>query len=385
MRLKILSIGSDRNLLKKDSDSQKRIIDHGKLFDELHIVVFADKKLGFSDLKLEENIFIYPTNHRYKIFYLWDIYKIVRKLLRVSGQFSAITAQDPFESGLAGWLLKLWLKIPLQLQIHTDIFSTYFSGESFTNKLRTFLAKFLLTRADRIRVVSERIKQSIIIQLPNYNLPISVLPVFVDVKKIQSAKIKINLHEKYPNHDFIILMASRLTQEKNIGMAIEAFEGVIKKISHSNSKLPKNPLLLIVGDGPESESLKLKVVSSKLENNVRFESFVDSATLFSYYKTADLFLLTSNYEGYGRTVIEAMSAGLPTIMTDVGIAGDILIDDLDGFVVPINKSAILAEIIIKLIYDQDRLASIRSEAQRVLRDFPSKPDYLNSYKKSFLE
>ena len=43
-----------------------------------------------------------------------------------------------------------------------------------------------------------------------------VLPIFVDVKKIQSAKVKIDLHQKYPEYDFIILVASRLTKEKNV-------------------------------------------------------------------------------------------------------------------------------------------------------------------------
>ena len=54
---------------------------------------------------------------------------------------------------------------------------------------------------------------------------------------------------------------------------------------------------------------------------------------FSYYKTADLFLLTSNYEGYGMAVVEAMAAGCPVIMTDVGLAGEVLIDKKDGLVV----------------------------------------------------
>ena len=65
-------------------------------------------------------------------------------------------------------------------------------------------------------------------------------------------------------------------------------------------------MLLIVGDG--SELTKLKAISHKLKANVIFSPWADD--LPSYYKTADLFLLTSNYEGYGRTVVEATACDL---------------------------------------------------------------------------
>lgn len=396
MSLKILSIGSDRNLFKKDSDAQKRIRDYGKIFEELHIIVFASKELGFSDLKLDGNIFVYPTNHSYKFLYLWNIYKIIKNLkfkIENSQDNFVISCQDPFESGLAGWLLKLWLKIPLQLQIHTDIFSPYFTAESAMNRLRVFMAKFLLPRADGIRVVSERIKQSLITQLLNYHLPIFILPVFIDVKKIQSAKIKINLHEKYQDHDFIILMASRLTQEKNIGMAIEAFAEVIKKLPikptivgsptlvGANYQLPKNPLLLIVGDGPESESLKFLASRYQLlDSNIIFEPWADD--LISYYKTVDLFLLTSNYEGYGRTVIEAMASSLPVIMTDVGLAGELLINDLDGVIIPVMDGGQLEDALVKLIRDNETRQNFAKNSLKAVESFPAKEEYLNLYKKS---
>ena len=46
--------------------------------------------------------------------------------------------------------------------------------------------------------------------------------------------------------------------------------------------------------------------------------------MISYYKTADLFLLTSDYEGYGLTLVEAVAAGVRVISSDVGIAAKLL-------------------------------------------------------------
>jgi glycosyltransferase involved in cell wall biosynthesis len=335
--------------------------------------------LGFKNIELENNVFIYPTNHKYKALYLWHIYKIVKKLLVVGGswpdrQLSVVTSQDPSESALAGYLLKLRYKIPLQIQIHTDIFSPYFWQESLLNKIRVLMAKFLLPKADAIRVVSERIKNSLTNNLQPMPTGrqvttnnVSVLPIYVDIKKIQSAKVKVDLRKKYPEYDFIILMASRLTKEKNIGLAIEAMKDVVKK--HPKA------LLLIVGDGPEKSNLQL-------EQNVKFESAVDAQTLFSYYKTTDLFLLTSNYEGYGRTIIEAMAAGCPVVMTDVGLAGELLVDDLDGLVVPVGDKAALAEAIQELIQNKEKREGLVTESQKIINSLPEKKEYLDSYKNS---
>src|SRR3989344_7747161 len=99
-------------------------------------------------------------------------------------------------------------------------------------------------------------------------------------------------------------MASRLTSEKNIVLAIEAVKDM--KLS-----------LLIVGEGPESGYLK-----GMATGNISFEPYTGDLT--SYYKTCDLFLLTSNYEGYGMTLVEAAAAGAKIVSSDVGIAPAIL-------------------------------------------------------------
>ena len=60
-----------------------------------------------------------------------------------------------------------------------------------------------------------------------------------------------------------------------------------------------------------------------LDKSVIFEPWVEKHVLYSYYKTADLFLLTSLYEGYGLTLAEANAAGSKIISTDVGISREV--------------------------------------------------------------
>ena len=291
--MKVLMISGDPGVLDPRSDAGKRMVEYRKVLGELEILlahrnVFRFIGAFFSGLKI-----------------LWR------------GKYDVITAQD-VEHSLLAWIFSKLFKVPWQMQIHTDIMSPYFVQSSVSNKIRVWLSKFLVPRADSVRVVSNRIKRSLVEFNKDLDKPdkITVLPIFVDIEKIKNASIKTDLHKKYPSR-FIILMASRITKEKNIGLAIKAMEGLVIR--------PLNPLLLIVGNGSEFEALKFKTYKLGLNDNVIFEPRTDD--LISYFKTCDLFLLTSNYEGYGRTLVEAAAAGAKIISSDVGIAPEILEPD----------------------------------------------------------
>jgi len=369
--VKILSIGSDKNLFKENSAVRLRIIEYGSLVEELHIIVFSKK--GFSNTQIAGNIFLYPTNSSTRWLYPFDAVKIGKKIINQKEGW-LITVQDPFEAGLAGFLIKRKSGVPLHLQIHGDFLSPYFARESLLNKIRVCLAKFLIPRAGRIRVVSERIKNSITSKFRNFEISkITLLPIFVDVKKTQESLIKINLHEKYPQFNFIILMASRLAKVKNIGLAIEAMAEIAQKYPTIG--------LIIVGEGKEKNNLKSKIENLKLDENVFMEPWNDD--LSSYYKTADLFLLTSNHEGYGMSVVEAMAAGCPLIMTDVGCAGELVKNEYNGLVTFLGSREGLVEGIERMIKEPALREKLKNNGLATVKNLPTKEEHLNLYKESW--
>ncbi len=381
--MRLLMLSADSNIFKENSAVRQRMIEYAQLVEELHIIVYTKDNPNNTNRypnapnkkAITANAWIYSTNTRLKPFYFWDAYKIAKYILSSDNSDKSlkhsdylVTAQDPFETGLVGYPLKKKFKIPLELQAHTDFLSPYFAKESLKNKIRVLLAKFLIKKADRLRVVSDRIKKSVISQIDYPESKIEVRPIFVDVKKIKKSPIKIDLHRKYPSHNFIILVASRLSREKNIGLAIEAFNRVKRQASSVG-----NPLLLIVGDGPERQNLKFKIENLKLQNNAIIEPWTDD--LISYYKTADLFLLTSNYEGYGLAAVEAAAAGLPVVMTDVGAA--------IGRVVPVGDKKRLIEVLEELIANPAERRRVIDGQNNLLKNWPTKQQYLDAIKKSW--
>lgn len=330
--MKTLMISTDRSVFSLGSAIRSRLIERTrKKGESLMVIVFAKKSLGFLPMELSPEVGVYPTASLSRWFYVWDAVRLGRQFLRPD----LITAQDPFECGLAAWRLARFFRGRLELQIHTDFLSPHFRTHSPLNHLRVFISSFLLPRADHIRVVSNRIKKSLLAKNWHLKADIEVRPIAVDIQKIQTAPVVVDLKKKYPQFKKIILMASRLAPEKNFDLAQEAMAKLVKKWPEVG--------LVIVGAGPELENLKFQVTRLRLQANVIFEPWIEKQTLWSYAKTADLFLLTSWYEGYGVALVEAQAAGCPIVSTDVGVAREI-----GATIAPFDAPALASLIVDKL-------------------------------------
>ncbi len=373
--MKVISIGTDRNIFKKESAVRARVTEYGALFEELHIVVFSRRALGHKKEQISSNVWIYPTNSLLKIFYIKNAFSICVEILRDKRLTSAntvTTCQDPFETGIVGMKLKKKFDIPLHIQIHTDLFSPFFRYSSVLNWVRVHIAKKVLVKANAVRVVSKRIADSLVAQKSLTIAPM-ILSIFVDKEKIENTPITTDLKKKYPKWNFIIFMASRLTKEKNIPLAINVMQKLLLEYPSIG--------LVIVGSGTQEKNLRALVLHTKLSNNVVFESWQND--LVSYYKTADLFLVTSDYEGFGMTIVEALFAHCPTISTDVGIASDVLKDRV-SFVCPVGDGECLLQKIKIFIKDNQLRETFTHEAVQRLASITdsSRAEYLQKYKAS---
>jgi glycosyltransferase involved in cell wall biosynthesis len=131
----------------------------------------------------------------------------------------------------------------------------------------------------------------------------------------------------------------------------------------------------------EKSYYELQIKGYGLKDNVIIEGWTND--LSSYYKTADMFIITSNYEGYGMTAVEAMAGGCPVIMTDVGLAGEVLIDSENGLVTPVGDKKALVEALNKLINNEDLRSKLSQNALEAVSHLQTKQQYLEAYKKDW--
>ncbi|OGZ96338.1 MAG: hypothetical protein A3I44_05955 [Candidatus Sungbacteria bacterium RIFCSPLOWO2_02_FULL_51_17] len=388
--MRVLMFSIDGSLMQPDSEASGRMREYGALFDELHIIVYTPP--GFSRTTIGANIVLYPTNTSFRPFYFYGATRIACEIIRnnaAGARDMVITSQDAF-TNIAAFVTRWRLGIPLQVQVHTDFMSAAFVRESLKNRLRYFLYAYSVKRADGIRVVSRRLKDAL---MARYRMPerkITVLPIFVDTECVRRAPIMTDLHKKYSEYDFIILMASRVTKEKNIGSACRAVRDIAEKFPRT--------LLLIIGDGPEkaglvrahgaSDEARKEFQFAEFDQKqvapppIRFEPAVSREELISYYKTADLFLLTSNYEGYGRTLVEAHAAGVPICATDVGVAREVIQDGETGRIVPVGDEGAVKAALLSVLLERQTLALMRIKISDALKTavFPTKEEYLATFK-----
>ena len=161
------------------------------------------------------------------------------------------------------------------------------------------------------------------------------------------------------NKEKIIVSVGRLEVQKNQIMLIDAFNEIRKKYDDYK--------LIIYGEGPYRKQLEDKINELNLSSYVLLPG--NKKNIFDEISKAELFVLSSNYEGMPNALIEAMCLGLPCISTKVSGATDLIQDGVNGLLVDVGDTNDLTNKITKLIEDKEyayKLANKATEINNIL-------------------
>lgn len=359
--MKILSLGLDSSILDKNSHLARRAVEYGEIVDKYDVVVPGKKD---NNIKLSDKVDVYSVGGAVKPIKLVKLYKLAKKVLNKE-KYDIITVQDQYYLGLIGLCLARKFKVGLEVQVHG--FEKY-SG------LRKIVAKYVITKANAIRVVSQRLKKKLVSEFGVDEEKITVVPIFSDI----GYRISDIGYDEIKNK-FIFLTVGRLVEVKNIGMMIKAMAKIVG--TQNFVSINKKIELWIVGEGPLISDLRFQISDLKLEEKVKLLGWQNN--LGEFYKKAGVFLLTSDYEGWGLAVIDAASFGLPIIMTDVGCAGEVIKDGESGIVIPIGDQEALEKAMVKLAGDADLRKKLGHGARQAVEKLPSKEETLGLYLQSW--
>ncbi len=110
--------------------------------------------------------------------------------------------------------------------------------------------------------------------------------------------------------------------------------------------------LIIIGGG-EKEEEYIKQISENNLTNITLIGFKSKEEIVKYYKACDLFVLPTREDVWGLVINEAMAFGIPIITTDNCVAGlELIKDGINGYIVPVEDTEILAEKINKILADE---------------------------------
>ena len=162
------------------------------------------------------------------------------------------------------------------------------------------------------------------------------------------------LKEKWGIEHQVVLFVGRLTKDK-------APESVLQAFHHVSAILP-DAKLVIVGKGPEEDSLK--ALQKRLDmRNIFFLGRVAKEDMPHIYAGADLFVLPSVYEPFGNVVLEAMSTGLPVVGSKIAGMSDVISHGVTGYHIRPGDTTGLSRHMLQLLKD-DQLRGRMSKAAR---------------------
>ncbi len=121
----------------------------------------------------------------------------------------------------------------------------------------------------------------------------------------------------------IVLFLGGLKRRKNLFFLLDIWREVVRERSEAR--------LIVAGSGPLLKSLQRYARRLGVEGRVIFTGYIPEREKVDYYNLADVLLFPSSMEGFGLTVVEAMSCELPVVVSDRGSLPELVIDGEGGF------------------------------------------------------
>ena len=156
----------------------------------------------------------------------------------------------------------------------------------------------------------------------------------------------------------IMLAVGRLHRQKGFDLLIDA----VSRIRNTDENLH----LAIVGEGPERAALEAMVATRRCQNEVTLLGY--RRDLPELMAGADLFVLSSRWEGMPNVVMQAMLSGIPVVAANVEGIEDLIVHEQSGLIVEKNNPEHLANALVRMLKDKELCQRLAGNAQTVIEN-----------------
>lgn len=234
------------------------------------------------------------------------------------------------------WFLSLFNSMKYIAHVHGELKESH----GLMSRLLPLYKKVVYGRViNTARKIIVPTKEYMAILTENYGTPvdrITAIPNAVDYEFFSQAST-LKRNPALTDRNKHLVFAGRLAVEKDIPLLINAV-----KILEANKGGEYN--LTVIGEGPECENLMRVIHAANLTKLVSLPGRYTKAQLRETYSKAFIFILPSVHESWGLSLVEAMSAGLPVIATNIPGVREIVQDRYNGILVERNSECLAAAI-----------------------------------------
>lgn len=205
---------------------------------------------------------------------------------------------------------------------------------------------------------------------------ILVIPNGVDSRAFSDTGSEENVEENYHTDEVRLLFVSRLIERKGLQLLIPQ----LNVIRQQCQNVGKSVRLSVVGDGPYRDELIKITKDSHVTDIVDFCGQKSKSELPKYYSESDIFIFPSKKEGMPNVVLEAMSYGLPVVMTPCEGSEELIHDN--GYIVPAEE---FEKYIVKLICNDKIRDQMGQKSKEIVKELFRWDQIANKYIELFMK
>jgi len=311
--------------------------------DDLFLVGPLSESFKKEIQKFKIKIYEIPLYSKFNLF----VYKKIKRILK-DNKIDILHTMDP-RARFFGVKAVKGTNIKLVHTVHSS--PLFYTNNIFKKFIYKYQEKNLNKTTDKIIFVSNNTKNLYQKEkiLPNNNwiviyngLDLRYTEKFLENKE----KIKKEIFEKYNlRNNKIVTFVGRFTYQKGLPYLVSAASKIVKYF----------PLIkfFLVGEGKEKKEIIKKINENKLEKYFILIGFQKQEDVYKILISSDIFILPSRYELFPYSLLEAMSLGLPIVVTNVGGNNEIINDGVNGFLVQPEDENSLVEAMLKVLKNKN--------------------------------
>ena len=311
-----------------------------------------------------DNYMINPNNFIDWIMQLnFNMLAKANEIISKEGKFDVIHAHDWLVT-YAAKALKESYKIPIVATIHATENGRNSGIHDETQRYINDTEWMLTYEATEVIVNSNYMKNELqrIFGLPFEK--INVIPNGINLTNFSGVERDYDFRRQFAmDNEKIILYLGRLVYEKGVQNLIGAMTKILS--NYHDAKL------VICGKGGMMDELKQEARNLGIENKVYFAGYCDSKKIQKMYKCADIAVFPSTYEPFGIVALEAMLAGVPTVVSDVGGLNEIVEHGVDGMKSYAGNSNSIADSVLTLLFDAKLCSAVSKNAVKKVKEMYS--------------
>lgn len=338
---------------------------------EVHFVSYSQPQRLDS---FSENIFYHEVEFPHYPLFEFDLYTLALagKIIEVAKyeKIDILHVHYAIPHAVSGFLAREIVGKDKKLKLVTTLHGTDITLVGLEPSFLP-LVKFSLEQSDAITAVSKYLADKTI-QNFDVGKPIEVIPNFVDTELFKRGDKKCLKQSLCKNCSTMLVHVSNFRPVKRVCDTIR----ILKKVRETHSAK-----LILIGDGPDRAAAEKLARELDIAEHVKF--YGKQSQFADVLASADFFLLPSQSESFGLSALEAMSAGVPVIGSNIGGIPEVVSHDESGYVAELGDTDRMAKYIVDLINNPKKWQAFSEASRRRAVEKFNRPDVVTRYEKLY--